>query len=105
MIQDNEVIYLAQEAGYRFAFLHSLWGLTLANSNADDELSTQAYPLGTFGRVVLRPVLGNDFGYFFSRASLLRHFMDRAFNLFAADLFRENLEQLKRIPQVEPNRP
>ena len=101
LIQDNRVVPVVQEMGYRFAFLHSPWGLTMVNPHADDELSTQAYPLGTVGRLLLQPVLGNDFGYFFSRTILLRHFVDRLFNLFAVDLFGEHLEQLKRIGSLE----
>ena len=100
-IKDNKAVLMAKHMGYRFAFLNSPWGLTLASPHAEKELSTQIYPLGAFGRLVIKPVLGTDFGYFFSRTTPMRHGLDRIFNFFAIDLFNDNIAQLKKISEID----
>ena len=101
MVQDNKAALLAKRMGYQFAFLRSNYSITLSNPHADARLSRLDYPLGTFGRLVLQPVLGNEFSYFFTRTTLLRNAVDQGFVYFAADLFSSKIEQLKRISEVE----
>jgi len=100
-IKDNKAVLMAKRMGYRFAFLNSPWGLTLASPHAEKELSTQIYPLGAFGRLAIKPVLGTDFGYFFSRTTPMRHGLDRVFSLFAIDLFNDKVAQLKKISKID----
>lgn len=100
-IQDNKAVLLAKRMGYRFAFLNSPWGLTLDNPHAERELSTQAYPLGAFGRAIIKPVLGSDFGYFFSQTTPMRHVLERVFSLFSVELFNDKIAQLKIISLID----
>ena len=101
LIQYNKAALLAQRMRYRFAFLRSNFGLTLVNPHADDRISRLDYPWGTFGRLVVQPVLLNDFNYFFTRTTLLRNAVDLGVVYFATDLFTNKIEQLKRISEVE----
>ena len=65
MIQDNKAALLAKRMGYGFAFFQSPSGLTLVNQNAEVPLARPGYSLGAFGRQVVYPLLGNDFGFAF----------------------------------------
>jgi hypothetical protein len=101
LVQHNKVALLAKRMGYRFAFLRSNWILTLSNPNADEELSRIEYPWGAFGRLILQPVFGAEFGHVFARSTMLRQFVDKGVTVFAADLFNEKIERLKQISEVD----
>ena len=100
LVKDNKAALFAQQMGYRFAFLRSNWVITLTNPHADKQLSRLEYPWGPFGRIVVQPIMGNEFGYVFARSTMLRSAVDVGILVAAVDLFNNKIERLQRISEV-----
>ena len=101
LIRDNKAIFVTKSLGYRFGFLSSQWGLTTSNQNADIKLSAEDKAGGIISGILTAPLLSNDFVYYLSRTMIIRHGIDRVFNLVAADLFLTKLEILNNIPNIK----
>jgi len=100
-VKDNQVVLLAKRMGYRFAFLRSNWMITLSNPHADEQLSRLGYPGGDFGRLILEPFFGAEFGNVFARSTILKSFVDSVSVALSIDLFAEKNEKLKQISEMD----
>jgi len=79
LVRNSEVVRFAEGLGYKIAHLSSESALIDwldGRSSVDidvDRPSLGRYPLGMLGRTLLRPVVGNDFGFTLFSKTLLGH--------------------------------
>jgi len=121
LVRDNKVARLLHSSGYRIFHLSNEIGFKVASaSNFEVEVKYPLlgeYPLGQFGRTVLEPIVGNEFGYFLVHNTLLGHmtfnrvgqvkvpilgdYTDQWNRTFTASRTVEMIELLKSVPDIE----
>ena len=75
--------------------------LTLSNTPADEQLSRLGYPGGDFGRLILKPIFGAEFGNAFAHSTILKSFVDSVSVVLSIDLFAEKNEKLTQISEMD----